>query len=119
MIYRDESGREFGTGLIPSPEKAKRAFCSRYEGPTIPRGDWVEVDYRAFAPAIYDQGEQGSCVGHGGVASLATVRKMHGHDDARLSPCNLYGQINGGSDRGAMVVDALKALRDVGACLES
>jgi hypothetical protein len=117
--YTDPRGRTWHTGLIPSTASQRRAFCDRHVGATIPRTDWRPVDYRAFAPAVYDQGQQGSCVGHGGVASLATLRAMHGLGTDRLSACNLYGQINGGKDQGAMVVDALKALQSVGACLES
>lgn len=120
MKYRDNLGREFATGLIPSDSREVAKLCGapRVTG-NIPRDQWREVDYRDHTPKIYDQAQQGSCVGHGGVGALATVRVMHGQARARLSACNLYGQINGGRDQGAQVIDALKALSETGACLES
>jgi hypothetical protein len=118
-VYFDAATGFHGLGLIPSPESAKRRASWVWVGRTIPRSEWREVDYRPFAPEVFNQGTQGSCVGHGGVGVLGTIRAMHGHGRERLSPCNLYGQINGGQDRGALVTDALEALRTVGACLES
>ncbi|HKB03896.1 MAG TPA: hypothetical protein VKD90_16865, partial [Gemmataceae bacterium] len=118
-FYVDEQGAWYGLGLIPSPEAAKRRVSGVWSGPTIPRSEWRPVDYRPFAPAVFDQRAQGSCVGHGGVGVMCTLRALHGQGRERLSPSNLYGQINGGRDRGALVTDALEALRTVGACLES
>jgi hypothetical protein len=118
--YTDPTtGQRYGLGLIPSTPDQRRAFCSPWRGAVVPREKWTPIDFRVYAPDVFNQGEQGSCVGHGGIGSLMTLRKMHGHGDERLSPCNLYGQINGGQDRGAIVIDALKALRDTGACLEA
>jgi Papain family cysteine protease len=118
-FYVDEQGAWYGLGLIPSPETAKRRVSGVWSGSAIPRSEWRAVDYRPFAPTVFNQGSQGSCVGHGGVGVLCTLRALHGHGRERLSPSNLYGQINGGRDRGALVADALEGLRTVGVCLES
>lgn len=68
---------------------------------------------------IYDQNGQGSCVGHGAIQGLYTSSRSTGQNTPRLSPCFLYAQINGGQDQGAVVSDALEALKAGGTCTEA
>jgi hypothetical protein len=88
--------------------------------PVIPRSDWGAVDWAAAFPvAVRDQGQHGSCVGHGSVSAFDRAWIMAGHAPKQFSSCYIYGKINGGRDQGAIVSDAADLLVKVGTCLES
>lgn len=84
----------------------------------IPRSQWKPIDRRwLFTKAyILDQNGHGSCVGNGSAGALRKARWLAGQADIELSPAALYAQINGGSDNGAVISDALTALQQTGTC---
>lgn len=86
--------------------------------PVIPRSEWKPVSRRWLfgSDFILDQDSIGSCVANGSAAALRKTRLMNGQADVPLSPGCLYAQINGGSDNGAVISDALTALQQTGTC---
>lgn len=100
-----------------APSTAPRFFATADK--PLPRDRWQEVSHWAWCPAIYDQNGKGSCVGHGTAAAFGAAWSMAGNKARRFSACYVYSLINGGSDRGAIVEDALKAMEKYGVCLES
>ncbi len=73
---------ERGLGLIPSPQ----FYASLPEyGNRVSRSDWKNFSLRHFCPAVYDQGQQGSCAGHAAVAALTGCRARVGRATERLS----------------------------------
>jgi hypothetical protein len=87
--------------------------------PVIPRDQWEERDYSHFNAPILDQGNTGSCVGHGSATGQTRAMRMAGQSFIRLSACFIYGLINGGRDQGAVVSDAMDVLLRTGVCPES
>jgi hypothetical protein len=75
-----------------------------------------EIDLSWFANRIMNQGSTSSCVGHGAVAGMEIAYKQLGNPNQQFSPFFTYALINGGSDNGAMISDALKVLKKYGAC---
>lgn len=86
--------------------------------PRIPRTSWRNTNFRSLLQFMFDQDGTSSCVGHGAVAALMRARAKMGLKFQRLSTCYCYAQINGGSDQGAVVGDALVQLKNGGTCLE-
>lgn len=87
--------------------------------PVIPRAQWKPFSRPRPGVPILDQGQHGSCVGHGSTTALMMSRASAGMTFKLLSPCFLYGLINGGRDQGANISDAMAALLKTGTCLES
>ena len=75
-----------------------------------------EIDLSWQGNRIMDQGSTSSCVGHGSVAGMEIAWKQVGNQPRNFSPFFTYALINGGSDNGAMISDALKVLKKYGAC---
>lgn len=91
----------------------------RDAAPLVPESDWKPIGRRALFPAttwVLDQDGIGSCVGNGSAGALRRARLLAGQADVELSPGALYAQINGGSDDGAVISDALTALQQIGTC---
>jgi hypothetical protein len=80
--------------------------------------DWIPGKRLAFVRKIYNQKNQGSCVGQGSVGGLRTKRIIQGFQDVDLSPWDVYARINGGRDNGAVVSDSLQEL-EKGVCTET
>ena len=106
----------------------ERDFLSRAARPAaIPQ----KSDLSAFIPAVWDQGQQGSCTGHGtgailtGLAiQLRLMQAAKTDPAARFSPRWLYylGRLAINEvyqDSGAYARDILSAAVKVGACLEA
>ena len=94
--------------------------------PRFDRQDWADaidaangIDYSHFEAPVLDQGQHGSCVGHGGCTGFTRCWDMRGNGFQAFSPCYLYSLINGGRDGGAVVSDAMAALLTNGICLET
>src|SRR5579872_465983 len=106
---------------IPSNGKMK-AMLKPYKAsgnPVLPRSEWFALSRRdqfGGTDWILDQQQYGECVGGGGAGSLRRARVLGGGKDVKLSPGNLYSQINGGQDQGAVISDALDALMKNGVC---
>ena len=86
----------------------------------IPRDQWRTVSRRNVFPAadwVLDQGQHGSCVGHGSASAFRATRFCAGMRDLKLSPTCVYAQINGGADDGAIIGDLLIALQKTGTIL--
>ena len=83
---------------------------------TIP----ANIDLSNGEPPVGDQGQQGSCVAWatGYYYKSYQEGKDHGWDlttpDHQFSPAFIYNQINGGSDNGSTISDAMKLIRREG-----
>ena len=107
--------------LPPTKEKTARFKAFAQANPIIPRSAWKEVDLSALLGDVWDQGNHGSCTGHGcGKAMEAALRIMGiTIPPGGLSPTSLYSQVNDGIDEGAIVSDCLTALVQTGIGLMS
>lgn len=112
----DGSGHRRYLACLP-----KRATCAlpRFPMAPLPRSQWKEVSYRYLAAPILDQDGHGSCVGHGSCTAFDVAWRLGGGTPQPFSACFLYGLINGGQDQGAVVSDALEALKSSGIALET
>jgi hypothetical protein len=127
--YKNDEGYEFDGTIFDGklrtfaclPPKAHNHLLWARSMPTVPRSEWKALvkDFRPYGVPILDQGQHNSCVGHGAVAGLMNSRAAAGQKFKLLSPCCLYGQINGGFDQGANISDAMTVLLKNGTCLES
>jgi C1A family cysteine protease len=101
------------------PDQRDHVFIRPTRGEALPK----LVDLRPTAPPVRDQGELGSCTGHGVRALLAfNARKANPSID--FAPLYIYYEerkIEGTVkyDSGAMIRDGVKACAKVGACEES
>lgn len=84
--------------------------------PSLPRQEWVEVDLSTLVDEILDQDGIGACVAYATVQAIHLQRKVQGLKPIRLSPGHLYGLINRGVDEGALISDAMLAVRQYGVC---
>ncbi len=84
----------------------------------LPRDQWQDVDLSPLAGSVWDQGQHGSCVGHGSTKAFEIAFRMGGGTvpDSGFSPTSLYALVNGGRDQGAIVSDAMDALLQKGVC---
>lgn len=78
------------------------------------------VDLSNGEPPVGDQGQQGSCVAWATGYYYKTYQEGKDHNwdlttpDHQFSPAFIYNQINGGSDSGSTISDAMKLLRKEG-----
>lgn len=110
-------------GNIPPPEdKLKYAwsnFGDTTNVPLIDRTKWKDVDLGVFLPPMMDQDGVGACNAFTAIECTMSSRKMAGLRFVHLSPGYLYGNINGGSDNGSMLEDALAWMTENGSCESS
>jgi hypothetical protein len=87
----------------------------------IPRNEWKEVDLSPLGVPVLDQGNHGSCVGHGSTSAFwfayLIANDPKSVPDGGFSPTSLYALVNGGRDNGAVVSDAMDALMNKGVAL--
>lgn len=120
----DGSTKKLGN-IAPPGNKLKgtwKVYGDYPQTPMIKREDWKPVDLRTFLPPVKDQDGIGSCNAFSTIYCSEGCRAVQGHafgtpTYAKLSPGFLYGLINGGSDDGSMLEDAIKTMTDVGTCL--
>lgn len=100
------------------PPRADFGGLAKYSAanPIVPRAQWEETDYRSYNVPVLNQGNHGSCVGHGSTTAYWYSYLMEGGTvpQGGFSPTSLYAQINGGRDMGAVVSDAMTALMQTG-----
>lgn len=83
--------------------------------------EWQENSMRDAKAPIRNQQQFGSCTGQGTVTTFTIAKRKSAPGDNFdvLSATFIYGQINGGVDQGAMVSDAMVAIRDIGTCFDN
>ena len=84
----------------------------------------ASVDLRAFCPALYDQGQLGSCTANALCGSLEVLERIDGVKDCPMSRLFVYYNERAmehtiGQDSGAQIRDGIKTLVKQGACQES
>jgi len=85
----------------------------------IPRDKWEPRDNRHLVRRIFDQNGIGSCASEATVQAVESCRALAGLDNVFLSPGNLYGRVNGGSDHGSTLGMNLKEITTRGVCTEA
>lgn len=80
---------------------------------------WVEGANDFSSIPVFNQGQFGSCTGHGSVTAFTFSWLLSGQNIHTFSPTSVYARINGGQDKGAQVHDALLALQQDGTCFMS
>ncbi len=85
----------------------------------LPRNAWQECSMISLGVPTLDQDGISGCVGWGSTGAFWEAWNASGGTPHEFSPSFLYAQINGGSDNGAMVGDAIEALTKTGICLSS
>lgn len=87
----------------------------------IPRSEWRDIDLSPLGVPVLNQGQHGSCVGHGSTTAYWFAYLIAGGTVpiGGFSPTSLYAQINGNRDRGAVVSDAMTAMMTTGIGLMS
>ena len=113
-------GRRYATGCQKDPYDA-RDFQMRHFLRAAPRPD--RVDHRAEMPAIFDQGQVGTCVACAVGYYDKTFQEQREHDwgmnrdDHRFSPLFIYSQrAEQGSDSGMTIREAMKIVNQEGVC---
>jgi len=84
--------------------------------PLIPREKWKPISFRQYVRRVQEQDGIGSCNANAATGTVEDLRSVNGMPQLPLSAGNLYGRINGGSDRGSLLGDALDALVKDGVC---
>ena len=104
-------------GCLPR-EVRVGSICPTFESrmPLIPRNQWQDTDWSHLAKVVLNQGEQSSCAGASAVATLMALRAAAGLPHIELSIGSIYGLINFGRDRGALMSDSIRAVINTGAC---
>lgn len=127
--FRNVDGEVVGTGLWVPERKTQVAPRLRSMLTTrIDRKDIEEIisnPRRRPARKIFstkkwirNQGGRGSCNGYACAGALGRARKLAGLPPVTLSGEFIYAGINGGRDRGSMLDDGMRFLRDVGSVPE-
>lgn len=116
MTDSAEIARSRRYGCIPDHPDARDLMFVAPPGLSLPD----KVDLSANMPPVMDQGQIGSCTGHGSTAAMRAAIIKAGRPDVPLS--RLYAYYNGrayegttGQDAGAMIRDVVKGLVKFGA----
>ena len=121
IFIQDDTGYTRHMGNLEQPGglvKAWRTFGDVPETPMIPRNkfesyckndEWGDP----FILRLHDQDGIGQCNCDAATGAFEDIRKAQGIELA-LSPADLYDRINGGSDRGSLLEDAMHELMTEG-----
>lgn len=87
----------------------------------IPQSEWVEIDNRAIFDDrfILDQEQHGSCTGFSDACAAMKVVFLTTGELFRFSGAFVYALIDGGSDNGSVITDAMISNEQTGQVLES
>lgn len=118
----DGSTRKLGNRIPDGGLKYKwRVWGSKDDEEVIPRDKWDELlaQYSPglddpHLPYIHDQDGIGQCNADATVAAVEATRMVQGLPFEKLSAADLYGRINGGSDNGSLLEDALQEMTTKG-----
>lgn len=106
-----------------APDRLFASFGDSFD--LIPEKDWRELaellkkenaGLSSLVTRIYNQGNEGSCVGNAGAQAHEVMQaKLSGRDRVvAMSASSLYKQIGSSPNSGANVGDCIDAMRDVG-----
>ena len=105
-------------GNIIPPTTAMRFTWTEYgatpAAPLVPRDQWLDLikgfgdgpDY-PFLPSVHDQNGVGQCNCDSTTALAESCRMSQGLEYVQLSAADLYDRINGGTDNGSLLEDAM------------
>jgi hypothetical protein len=82
----------------------------------LTKAQWQEIDLSHFVFSIFDQGQTSSCVGQGTTKGIEVCINQTQSEKIGLNPYFTYGLVNGGHDKGAVISQALQALKKYGTC---
>lgn len=115
----EQAGEFRVLGLLP-PHKLCALPDWGASRPVLPAGQWQEIDLDGtYGLRVLDQRKQNSCVGHAVCSGMEEAWQSTGQPFQAFSPTFIYGLINGGKDQGAVISDALVAVKTYGICLEN
>ncbi len=115
----DQSGIIRLLAAMPSGAKIRPNLFGSAAAPAVLPDSKLAVFDRTHDVPIMDQGQRGSCVGHGSDSGVMLCRAQAGMTFQLLSPTWIYAHINGGRDAGSAPSDAVDFLEKVGTCLMS
>ena len=120
-IYRFTlpDGTQLATGLLPeTPESRAMAasypvygedfYLDKADIEKLLKGDTYKTFRRLRAPWVPNQGNLGSCNAQALVTAIHNRRNLDGLPHVALSPNYVYQAINGGQDRGSLLIDGLE-----------
>jgi hypothetical protein len=118
----DHNGVErFLGNLAPDFEVNSRCQVTIYgdtaESPMFHRDEWPALARsldEPFLPPVADQDGIGECNCSATCTAIEATRLTQGLEHVQLSAADLYGRINGGSDRGSLLEDGLRESMAVG-----
>jgi hypothetical protein len=87
-------------------------FADRFQ--TIPAAKLEDCSLEPFGCPVLDQGSTSSCVGHSSATAFLRSWLLSGQPAHEFNPFWIYGLINGGEDNGAVISDALVAMKQYG-----
>lgn len=104
-------------GLIKAAKKLKwTEFGTTPQTPLIPREQWKDVTLQTFNGPVRDQDGRGQCVPSSTCSALEACRNQLGLAPVYLSAGDLYSNINGGRDNGAILEDSMAWVTKNGVC---
>lgn len=112
----DDAGVQRFLGNLPGP--LRYSWREMDASDVIPRSEWPaliaqwgEGPEDPDLPYVHDQDGIGQCNADASVGCIELARARAGLPFVKLSAADLYHRINGGSDRGSMLEDALEELK--------
>lgn len=123
FAYIDFAGERRLMGLKPSdPQRMAAMPTWRSQFTVLSKQDVVDFlkrmgghyDLGQVGSPILDQDGTNGCVGWSSAAVFTLGWNLMGEEPQRFSPSFLYAQVNGGRDAGAMTLDTIDALKDIG-----
>ena len=114
--------RKMGNKMPPQNGKLKfawKVYGTTPQTPLIPRAQWKPMSLEAYLPAVKDQDGIGACNAFSTINLTMGCRAQSGLAFRDLSTGYLYGNINGGSDDGSLLEDAMAWMITNGTCLSS